>query len=112
MVGGFFLTGLYGGFIQAGVGFLSLAMTTVAGLDLVRGNAVKVFTVLLMTLLSLLVFAGTGHVDWTAGLALAAGNMLGGAVGVRIAVAKGQKWLERVVTATIVVFAILLWITG
>src|SRR5690606_33782047 len=33
---GFFLVGIYGGFVQAGVGFLILAATTLAGLDLVR----------------------------------------------------------------------------
>ena len=36
---GFFLIGVYGGFVQAGVGFMILAVTTLAGLDLVRGNA-------------------------------------------------------------------------
>jgi uncharacterized membrane protein YfcA len=109
---GFFLTGIYGGFLQAGVGFLALAVTTMAGLDLVRGNAVKVFSVLLLTLLSLAMFAGTGHVSWSAGMVLAVGSILGGAAGVRLAVFKGQKWLEQVVSVTIVVFAILLWVTG
>jgi uncharacterized membrane protein YfcA len=112
MVVGFFLTGLYGGFLQAGVGFLALAMTTLGGLDMVRGNAVKVFTIMLLTLLSLAVFAGTGHVNWPAGVALAIGNLLGGAAGVRVAVFKGHQWLEHVVTATIVIFAVLLWVTG
>ena len=112
MVVGFFFTGLYGGFLQAGVGFMALGMTTLAGLDLVRGNAVKVFAVMLLTILSLAAFAGTGNVDWTAGLALALGNLLGAVVGVRVAVLKGQTWLEPVVTVTIVVFAVLLWVTG
>lgn len=112
MVAGFFLTGVYGGFIQAGVGFLVLALTTFAGLDLVRGNAVKVVAVMLLTLLSFAVFAGTGHVDWPAGLALGLGNLLGGVIGVRVTVLKGQPWLEPVVMATIVVFAVLLWVTG
>lgn len=111
MVGGFFLTGVYGGFLQAGVGFLLLAVTSLAGLDLVRGNAVKVFAVMLLTTLSLAVFAGTGHVDWPAGIALGLGNLLGGVVGVRVAVLKGHAWLEHVVTVTVVVFAILLWVT-
>jgi uncharacterized membrane protein YfcA len=111
MVAGFFVTGLYGGFLQAGVGFFALAMTSIAGLDMVRGNAVKVFTVMLLTLISLAVFAGTGHVNWAAGAALAAGNLLGGIAGVRVAVLKGHRWLEHFVTATIVVFAVLLWVT-
>lgn len=109
---GFFVAGVYGGFLQAGVGFLVLAVTTLAGLDLVRGNAVKVFAVMLLTLLSLAVFAGTGHVNWPAGISLALGNLLGGVVGVRVTVLKGQKWLEPVVAVTIVVFAVLLWVTA
>lgn len=110
IVAGSFLTGIYGGFIQAGVGFLMLVLTTAGGWDLVRGNAVKVFAVMVLTLLSLAVFAGTGHVHWPAGVALALGNLFGGVVGVRIAVMKGHVWLERAVIATIIVFAILLWV--
>ncbi|HXG56453.1 MAG TPA: sulfite exporter TauE/SafE family protein [Vicinamibacterales bacterium] len=109
---GFFLVGLYGGFIQAGVGFIALAVTTLAGLDLVRGNAVKVFAVMLLTLLSVVVFAVTGRVDWPAGVALGLGNLLGGFVRVKLAVMKGQQWLEAVVTVTVVVFAVLLWVSG
>jgi uncharacterized protein len=111
MVCGFFLMGVYGGFLQAGVGFLALALTSFAGFDLVRGNAIKVFTVMLLTVMSLVVFASTGHVDWRAGLALGLGNLLGASLGVRIAVLKGHKWLESVVTATIIVFALMLWLT-
>lgn len=88
-----------------------MALTALAGFDLVRGNAIKVFTVMLLTLLSLAVFAGTGHVDWPAGMALALGNLLGGIVGVHVAVLRGHKWLEHVVTITVVIFAILLWVT-
>ena len=111
MLVGFLIVGAYGGFLQAGVGFLALAMTSLAGFDLVRGNAIKVFIVMLLTIVSLAVFAGTGNVHWPAGIALGAGNFLGGIVGVRIAVLKGHKWLEHILTATLVVFAILLWLT-
>ena len=111
MVTGFFLVGLYGGFIQAGVGFLVLAITTIAGMDLVRGNAVKVLTVMLLTLVPLAIFAATGNVNWPLGLALGAGNLAGAMVGVRFAVLRGHRWLERVVMMAIVIFAVLLWIT-
>lgn len=106
---GFLAVGLYGGFVQAGVGFLVLALTTLCGMDLVRGNAIKVFAILVLALLSLLVFAWDGRVDWPAGLALAAGSLAGGVAGVHLAVLKGQRWLERAVTATVIVFALLLW---
>jgi uncharacterized protein len=111
MITGFFIVGLYGGFIQAGVGFLILAMTTIAGMDLVRGNAVKVLTVMLLTLLSLAIFAGTGNVNWPLGLALAAGNLAGASMGVRFAVLRGHRWLEHLVFGAVIAFAVLLWIT-
>lgn len=106
---GFFLVGVYGGFLQAGVGFLVLAITTWSGLDLVRGNAVKVLSVFLLTALALAIFAANASIHWPMGIALAVGNTLGGVVGVRLAVLKGHRWLKGVVTFTIIAFAIRLW---
>ncbi len=111
VVVGFLAVGLYGGFVQAGVGFLVLAVTTFSGLDLLRGNAVKVLNVLLLTLLSLLVFVLSGRVHWPAGLALAAGSLAGGLAGVPLAVYAGQRWLRVIVTVTVIAFAIALWLT-
>ena len=101
----FFAIGIYGGFVQAGVGFFLLAGTTLAGLDLVKGNAVKVLTVLTFTAISLVIFAAGGKVVWITGLTLAAGTVLGGLVGVRLTVLKGHRWVKGVVTLTILVFA-------
>jgi uncharacterized membrane protein YfcA len=105
----FFAIGIYGGFVQAGVGFLILAVTTMAGLDLKRGNAVKVFCVLLFTAISLAMFLWQGKIDWPMGLALAAGTLAGGLLGVRLTVLKDQAWLRGAVTATVLLFAVLLW---
>ena len=107
---GFFVVGLYGGFIQAGVGFLVLAITTSAGMDLVRGNAVKLLTILLLTALSLGAFAASNQVDWPRGIALGVGNLIGSQFGVRLAVMKGHDWLQRVVTTVVILFAIGLWL--
>lgn len=109
---GLFAMGVYGGFLQAGIGFLSLAITSLAGIDLVRGNGIKAIVVFLLTLLTLLVFAGTGNVDWLAGLALGTGNALGSLIGVRLAVLQGQRWLEYAVSIALVVFALFLWTGG
>ena len=106
---GFLLVGLYGGFLQAGVGFLVLAITTWSGLDLVRGNAIKVITVFLVTVLALGIFAMNGGINWPMGIALAIGNTIGGLIGVRLAVTKGHRWLKGVVTVTVIAFAIRLW---
>jgi len=106
----FFVVGLYGGFVQAGVGFLVLAVTTQAGLDLVRGNALKVLTILLLTALSLAIFAGAGKVQWVPGLVLGAGSLLGSLVGARLTVRKGHGWIRGVVTVSVVAFALALWL--
>ena len=106
---GFFLVGIYGGFLQAGVGFLFLAMTTLAGLDLVRGSAVKVLSILLQTTLSLAIFVWSGHVRWPEGLALAAGSLVGSLLGVRLTVRKGHRFVQTVVTVAIFVLAVRLW---
>jgi uncharacterized membrane protein YfcA len=109
VVFGFLFVGFYGGLMQAGVGFLVIGVTTLAGIDVLRGSAIKVFTILFVTLVALALFAWTGHVRWAAGIALAAGSLVGGLAGVPIALKLGQKWLERVVAGAIVVFAFALW---
>ena len=102
----FFLIGVYGGFIQAGIGFLLLAASSAAGLNLIRGNALKVTVVLGLTSVALVMFVWSGKVDWAMGLALAAGNFIGGLAGVHLQVLKGHKWVRNVITVTIILFAL------
>ncbi|MBI4539770.1 MAG: sulfite exporter TauE/SafE family protein [Gemmatimonadetes bacterium] len=106
-----FLVGVYGGFVQAGVGFLILAVAAALGLDLVVGNALKVLLVLVYTPVAFGLFALSGNVDWGMGGVLAAGTLIGALVGVRLAVLKGHRWVRRVVIAAILVFAVKLWIS-
>jgi uncharacterized membrane protein YfcA len=105
----FFGVGLYGGFVQAGVGFIIIAGLLLHGLDLVRINAVKVIVIFAFTVVAMAVFIFHGEVDFTLGLALAAGNSIGGVIGTRLAVEKGHDWLKKVVTATVLVFAVKLF---
>jgi uncharacterized membrane protein YfcA len=111
LAAGFFVVGLYGGFVQAGVGFLILAATTLAGLDLVRGNAVKVLAVLGFTVVSLGIFAWSGKVEWLPGLILGAGTLLGGLLGARLTLLKGNSFVRWVVTVAVLVFAVKLLLT-
>ena len=106
---GFFGAGLYGGFIQAGSGFILLALATTAGLDYIRSNALKLALILCFTPLALIGFASQGLVDWASGLALATGNLTGALIGVKIAVRKGSAWVRRFVVVLVVVFAVVLW---
>lgn len=108
----FLLIGVYGGFIQAGLGFAILAVCTVAGIDLIRSNALKVTIVLAFTPIALTAFAWSGMVDWTLGLVLAAGNLAGAMLGVRLTILKGQAWVRRFVTVMVVLFAVRLLVAG
>ncbi len=102
----FFAIGIYGGFVQAGVGFFLLAGTTYAGFDLVRGNAVKVLVVLALTTVSMVLFALAGKVIWLTGATLGAGTVLGALIGTRLTMLKGHRWVRGVVTAAIIVLAV------
>lgn len=103
----FFFIGLYGGFIQAGVGFFLLAgLVLGAGMDLVRANALKVFIVLLYTPIALLIFMLNDQVDYKLGLTLAVGNMLGAFVGARATISWGPKFVRYVLLIAILVSSI------
>lgn len=87
--------GLYGGFAQAGVGFPLLALLTgYMRYVPVRANAIKVFVVLVFTLLALPVFVQSGQVVWREGLVLAAGTMLGAWVGTRWQLVAGESLIR------------------
>ncbi len=102
----FFGVGIYGGFVQAGVGFLVITALLIHGLDLVRINAIKVFVIFAYTFIALGVFVYHGQVDYSLGFALAAGNSVGGMIGPKLAVDKGHDWIKKVVSLTVLVFAL------
>lgn len=104
---GMVLVGLYGGFIQAGVGFLLMAILhRVLGLDLVRVNMHKVFIIGVYTVLAVAIFAAEGQIFWAAGVALALGNATGGWIGVHFAVAKGDRIIRVVFRFALVAMAV------
>ena len=109
----FFLISIYGGFIQAGVGFIIIAaLTLINGFDLVRTNAIKVFVIFFYTVIALVVFIMSGKVNWYLGLTLAVGNATGAWIGSHWAVDKGEKWIRVVLVVTVLAFAIrLFWKT-
>lgn len=99
----FFLIGAYGGFIQAGVGiFLLSALVLNAGYDLVKANALKLLITLIFTPFALGVFIWHGHVDWVAGITLAAGNAIGAWFASQWAVAWGPAFVRYVLVVVII----------
>jgi hypothetical protein len=92
-----FFAGVYGGFVQAGVGFILLA--ALAGslrYDLVRANALKVVATGVFSVVALGVFIWRDQVLWVPGLILGVGTVVGAALSVKFAVSVSQstlKWL-------------------
>ena len=103
-------TGLYGGFLQAGLGLVFLgALVGVMGLDPLRANGVKAALLLALTGIALAVFSLADMLHWTPGLVVAAGSVVGSAIGVRIAVrwASMLRWmaLGAVVLSAVVILS-------
>ena len=104
------LSGFYGGFLQAGVGFILLAVFAgMLRIDLVRGNGLKVAVVFLYSLVVVLVFAARARVDYAYGAVLALGHVVGAEAGVRFSVKRGQGAIKKVVFAMIVVSCVSLF---
>ena len=102
----FFFVGIYGGFIQAGVGFFLLTSLVLgSGFELIKANALKLFVILLYTPVALLIFFLHGDVHLWMGLVLAAGNMTGAWVGTKIAVKWGAVFIRWFVLVVILIAA-------
>ena len=90
-----FFAGVYGGFVQAGVGFVLIAaLAGTLRYDLVRTNALKMLCTGAFTLIALVVFIVDDLVLWLPGLILGISTMLGAALGVRLALKVRQETLK------------------
>lgn len=100
----FFLIGIYGGFLQIGVGYFLLAGIVLgAGYDLVRANAIKVLIVLLYTPFAMIVFLLNHQIHWGYGLMMTAGTVAGSYLAAQLAVKRGAVF----VTWVMIVFLLL-----
>ncbi len=106
----FFFIGIYGGFINAGIGFVILLfLHYVNHMSLVRANATKVAVVFIYTLSALAVFLYNDKVLWKVGLVLAIGNGTGAWFSSRISVRKGDNFIKVFLIVMVVIMAIKLW---
>jgi len=103
----FFVIGIYGGFIQAGVGFFLLAALVLgAGMGLTRANAHKVLIVAAMTAIALVVFIISDQVYYLYGIILAVGQGIGAWMGSKVAVSWGPRVVRIILLVAIMASAI------
>ncbi len=102
----FFLVGIYAGAIQAGVGLILLLLLSRAGFDLLEGNAIKTYVILVVSAVAVITFVVQGQVRWLPALVLSGGMAIGGYAGSQIAVAGGEKVIRPVLVVSVVVLAL------
>ena len=106
----FLLLGVYGGFINAGMGLLMILwLNLFNGLDLIRTNATKVLVTAIYTSAALAVFIWNDLIDWLIGLLLAFGNMVGGWIAARLSVKKGEGFIRAALLIMVILMAVKLW---
>jgi len=106
VLGLFFVIGIYGGFIQAGVGvFLLSAMVLGVGYSLNHANMVKLIIVLFITLFAMAIFILNDQINWSLGALMAVGQSLGAWMAARFATQykNANIWVRRLLIAVVVV---------
>lgn len=98
-----FGAGLYGGFVQAGVGFVLLAcLGGVLRYDLVRANALKLVCTTIFGAVAIAVFAIADQVVWLPAVLLAVYTVIGSLIGVRFALKVRQNVLRWILFLAVV----------
>jgi len=107
-IGIYFVIGVYGGFIQAGVGiFLLAAAVLVSKYSLKDGNAIKLLVILAFAVPALVIFCWHGQVHFGYGIAMAVFQSLGAVLGVRFAtrVPNANVWIRRLLILILITAA-------
>ena len=107
---GFFLIGIYGGFINAGIGIvIMLFLNRLNRLSLLKTNATKVLVVMIYSAVSLALFAYNDAVNWKLGSLMALGTLFGALWASRWSVKKEDRVIRVAMLVTIFIMAIKLW---
>ena len=107
----FFLFGIYGGFINAGIGFVIIFFLHLYNqINLVNVNAIKVFVVSIYTAGAILVFYINDLINYEYGICLAVGSAFGGWYSSRLSVKKGEGFVRVFLIIVAILFSIKLWL--
>ena len=106
----FFLIGIYGGFIHAGVGFfMILILSKINELKISHSNSIKVFVALIFSITAFLIFLFDDKINWVYGINLGIGSALGGWVASRWSYNKSDFTMKIILSVIIIAMSIKLW---
>ncbi len=102
-----FLIGIYDGALGPGTGsFLVFALVGLLGYAFLRASAKAKIANVATNLAALVIFIPAGAVMWKVGLLMGLGNLVGGYVGARTAVAKGAGFIRVVFVVVVGAFIV------
>lgn len=107
-----FAIAIYGGYFGGGIGFLMLAVLTVAGLPVRSASATKNALAAAMNASAVGIFVFSPDVHWLHALVLGAGGIAGGLVGVWLLPRVNERLLRIAVIAIGIVLTIGLFMRG
>jgi uncharacterized membrane protein YfcA len=99
--------GAYDGFLGPGTGsFFVIALVGVLGYGFLEASAKAKIANLVTNLAAITVFAVHGTILWGLGLSMGAANLLGGYLGARTAIARGNRFVRQVFLVVIAALAL------
>ena len=89
--------GAYDGFLGPGTGsFFVILLVVVLGYGFLEASAKAKIANLVTNLSAIAVFAASGSILWVLGLVMGAANLVGGLLGARTAISRGNAFIRRV----------------
>ncbi|MBE9488230.1 MAG: sulfite exporter TauE/SafE family protein [Bacteroidetes bacterium] len=100
----FFVIGLYAGTAYSGMGYMLLTVYIFGlGYDLIRANALKAFTALILSVVAIIPFMISGHINYEYGLIHSIGNILGAYIASKHAKTLGVKYIRWIMITMIII---------
>ena len=94
-----FLIAIYGGYFGGGIGFLMMAVLTIAGMPVAAAAATKNVLAVAMNASAVLIFLLSRDVYWLHAAVLGAGGIIGGLAGAALLPRVNERWLRVGVVA-------------
>ena len=107
-----FAIAIYGGYFGGGIGFLMLAVLTLAGLPVRSASATKNALAVAMNASAVLIFMFSSDVHWRHAAVLGAGGIAGGLMGVWLLPRVNERWLRILVIAIGIALTVGLFVRG
>jgi uncharacterized membrane protein YfcA len=94
-----FIIGIWAGIIVLDSAIFVLFLLVISlKYELLQANAIKSFLILVIGFVSLCIFLYNGRIDWTAGIILSGGSIIGSYVGSRFAMQESSRiWVFRMI---------------